>query len=420
MEIIVAVVTVVILIIITLRKPYIGLIVVVVSEFVRVGTLLPGFGAIRFQALMMGFLILIFMKDLILTRNIKIPSYPQNKAQIGFLMVMGVNVLFAFITTTAYETFMAHIAVIAIYFIILGVLDTQRKFAIFIISFILANAFIALYGLNVYFIKGQELDNLAMGGFVAGADDFAVVMNAVIPFVYFLYQSEKLNKKKLFYAILTIIFVTAVICAFSRGGWVSLIGMLFLILLFSKYKTRTMIVIFLAFLVVLNIVPNEFYDEFNTISSETSTASGRFELWWAAFQMFLDHPILGVGMSNFPSMYGRFYIPDNPHSYHWLTVHSVYFQLISEMGLVGLLSFLFIVYWAIKDNLLIMRKLKEHNQTNSFSYAISQALIVSILGYLLGGVFLSLLYYPTFYFVSAITVALRHTVDANYRKLESI
>jgi probable O-glycosylation ligase (exosortase A-associated) len=420
MGIIVAILTAVILGLIILKNPYIGLIVVVVSEYIRIGTLLPDFGLIRFQALMIGLLLLVFLKELLLTRNIKIPSFPQNKAQFGFLIVMGINVIFAFVKTPAAKIFYGQVAILIIFFMIISLLNTQEKLKKFVVFFILANVFLALLGLYSYSFVNTDIDNLSTGGFVGGQDDFAVVIIAAIPFAFFLYQQQKLNKSKIFYALLTILLVAAVILAFSRGGWVALIGISVLIIIFSTHKIRTAILMLIVVIIVLNILPHEFAEEFNTITPETGTAQHRFELWKAAWQMYLDHPIIGVGMNNFPGLYGRFYMLDNPHSYRWTTAHSIYFQLIAELGSLGAIFFIFIVYWIIKDNLIINNKLNAASQIFPFPTALSKALLVSIAGYLIGGAFLSTLYYPPLYIIAALTVALRNIVEKEILKEDSL
>jgi len=420
MGIIVAILTAVILGIIILEKPYIGLLVLIVGEYIRIGSLFPDFGEIHFQALIIGVTTLRFIHGLFFSKDITIPYYPQNKAQIGFFCVMGINVIFAFFRMSAFKVFYGHIGILFLFFMIISLLNTREKLRKFVFFFILANAFLALLGLYNYFIEGKDIDNLSTGGFVGGQDDYAVVISAAIPFTFFLYQQQKLNKSKIFYALLTVLLVAAVILAFSRGGWVTLIGISALIIFFSTHKIRTAVLMLIVVIIVLNILPPEFADEFNTISTETGTATQRFELWRGAFRMFLDHPIIGVGMMNFPGVYGRFYMPENPTTFHWITVHSIYFQLIAEMGLLGVIFFISIVYWIIKDNLIIQKKLKSVDQIYSFPYAISQGLTISILGYLLGSAFLSMLYYPPLYIIAALTVALRNIAEKEIFKEDSL
>lgn len=411
MGIVIAIVTAAILAVIIFQRPYVGLVVAIICEYLRIGTLLPDFGKIHFVRIILLFLILGIIRDFSLNRTVKIPRYLQNLAQLGFLSVMAINVPFAYIKTRAYTTFVGHLSIIALYFIIIILLDSPDKLKKFIQFFLFANVGLALIGLHKYFIRGGKLDYIATGGFVSGSNDFALIINSAIPFAFYFYQAEKTFKKKILYLLVFALLITAVVCAFSRGGWVTLIGIAFLLALFSSYKIRAAMLIAIAGGIILLTVPPEFVSEFKTISTETGTAINRFELWNAAVRMFLDHPILGVGLNSFPSVYGRFYMLEDAYSAGWRTTHNLFFQLISEMGILGAIFFVLILYWIFKDLLTVQGKLKASGLRNSIPFAISQALLVSISGYLIGGAFLSVLYYPPLYIIAALAVALRNTVE---------
>mgnify|MGYP004546337869 FL=1 len=63
-------------------------------------------------------------------------------------------------------------------------------------------------------------------------------------------------------------------------------------------------------------------------------------MWHSAFQMGMDHPIMGVGKGNYIAEYQQVYIsplatePDQGHA------HNNFMQYLAENGIVGLLSYL--------------------------------------------------------------------------------
>jgi O-antigen ligase len=65
----------------------------------------------------------------------------------------------------------------------------------------------------------------------------------------------------------------------------------------------------------------------------------RLLFWATAWRMFLAAPVFGIGMGNYSEVYGQ-YIPAYLIPPRHFTANGLYFQIISEMGLVGLLSFL--------------------------------------------------------------------------------
>jgi probable O-glycosylation ligase (exosortase A-associated) len=411
MGIILAIIAATVLVSSIMYSPYVGLVALMVCEYTRLSTLIPELGAIHFTGIIAGATIAAFLKGMFSQKRIRIPSYAQNRAQLIYFLVMGMNVVFAYIKSYAFTTLLSNARMITLYFIVIGLIDDREKFRKFLICFLLVNGFICVFGLYNFFVLGKYIDELSTGGFISDGNDFAAVMNAAIPFAFFLYQAERSGKGKMFYGLLTVLFVLGVICAFSRGGWVGLIGVFLFLILLSSQRMKTIMVVLGAVVIIMLAVPQGFKDEFNTISAESGTGLMRVQLWEAGFRMFLDHPVFGVGMSNFSSVHGRFYMQANPYTYRWSTVHDIYVQLFTELGLTGAVAFGFIIWYIFKDNWIVRRKLKTAGQTKSFPYAISQGLMVGLLGYLISGIFLSVLYYPPLYIIAALSVALRNTVE---------
>jgi hypothetical protein len=63
----------------------------------------------------------------------------------------------------------------------------------------------------------------------------------------------------------------------------------------------------------------------------------RTELWRAAIDLFREHPIFGAGPDNFRLLYGPILHIDHPNTK--LRTHSLYLELLSGSGLIGLLAF---------------------------------------------------------------------------------
>src|SRR5260370_30557624 len=59
---------------------------------------------------------------------------------------------------------------------------------------------------------------------------------------------------------------------------------------------------------------------------------GRVQSWSAAWEMFKHNPLTGVGVGEFTDAHGAM-------AGHWLNLHSLSFQLLSRIGLLGILSF---------------------------------------------------------------------------------
>ncbi len=89
------------------------------------------------------------------------------------------------------------------------------------------------------------------------------------------------------------------------------------------------------------------------ISATDSTAQTRFWVWGEAWQGFLERPILGWGPENFTPVFDKFFNPNfyvpGQNAETWFDrAHSVYFDYLTETGVLGLLAYLavfFMFYW---------------------------------------------------------------------------
>jgi O-antigen ligase len=89
------------------------------------------------------------------------------------------------------------------------------------------------------------------------------------------------------------------------------------------------------------------------------TLTARVPLWFAAWEMFLDAPILGHGPGSFSLLYEEYvstvglasWVVFDPRHMPW--AHNLYLELLAERGLLGMSSFLAIVVVALKNSQLM-------------------------------------------------------------------
>jgi O-antigen ligase len=143
----------------------------------------------------------------------------------------------------------------------------------------------------------------------------------------------------------------------------------------------------------------------HTISDTSEgTASGRIESWKAAWKMFLDYPF-GVGGGNFPVRF-----PDYQTSYFTYNMwgraaHSLWFTIIPELGIFGVIIYLLLIYYNFTDIAFISKVNQNYNQDSVYLKQLSGAFLASFAGFFISGTFLSVLYYPHFWYLTGILVA---------------
>ncbi|MBI3966843.1 MAG: O-antigen ligase family protein, partial [Chloroflexi bacterium] len=73
----------------------------------------------------------------------------------------------------------------------------------------------------------------------------------------------------------------------------------------------------------------------------------RMAHWQAAWEMFVDRPLLGIGPGNYPVAYPAYAISGWPEPYGH--AHNIYLNFLAETGVVGTLAYVLFLLWAARD-----------------------------------------------------------------------
>lgn len=301
---------------------------------------------------------------------------------------------------------------------------------LFTVQFIDTYARVNLY-IRLYTIFGVFLAFLGLSGgrvnipMLGDENDFCLYVNCLIPFAFFLSQEVKELRKKLFYYGLIAVFIGANVSSFSRGGFVGLVAVGGYLFFQTKKKGFFAILIGVAAVAVISLAPPRYLAEIGTIdtqSYERDTGAQRIMSWSAGWQMFKDHPILGVGVYNYGPCLPEYWEGNTGKINMWGRVaHSLYFTLLPEMGIVGTFFFVGMLWGNFKDHRLICQLEKNKNSLiadSSFSvaekekissgirtlYFFSHAYSGALVAYLATGVFISVLWYEYFWRLTAFWV----------------
>jgi O-antigen ligase len=141
----------------------------------------------------------------------------------------------------------------------------------------------------------------------------------------------------------------------SRGGEIALAAALIFIVLAGmpriRVLMRALIVLFLGIFVsllagwisvsalnpVLRFLGVAQISFTNPSGQDYSTAE-RLAHWIAGLHMFMDHPVLGVGVGNYPDAYSKYFITIFTTSLGH--AHNYYINIAAETGSIGLIAFL--------------------------------------------------------------------------------
>jgi probable O-glycosylation ligase (exosortase A-associated) len=206
--------------------------------------------------------------------------------------------------------------------------------------------------------------------------------------------------------------IVAVFATYSRGALIGLCIVLPITLVLTWTKDVPVLLAAVAACLVVYITPRQWVERMQTITPtvyrDDSSGSKRMTSWYVAFRLGLDHPLLGAGFFPFePDVYER-YLPgywDNHDA------HNHYLQVFAEHGFTGLLLFITLLVSLFLTLLRTVRTTRGDPDRQWIGES-AQFIGVSLVAYVVGGVFLNMPYFDLFYQLVAVVVILQRAAQA--------
>jgi probable O-glycosylation ligase (exosortase A-associated) len=280
-----------------------------------------------------------------------------------YLKIFGMYIVAAYLIRTAQQVWAL--------FVMIGV-------SLAYISYEINYQYFVDHYLGIYHNGYGGLDNNGAG----------LMLAMGVPICWFCYEGLQ-SRWRWFFAIQIPIIVHAVLMTYSRGAMLSLLVMC--PLLFLRSRRRGLLALaFGVFAVVLVPVMAgpEISARFLTLKDNEvdESANSRRQSWAAAWRMANDYPVFGVGVRN-ANLFSHLYGADMEGR----TIHSQYFQIAADNGMVGLALYLAVLGagWIS----LRRARLRVSQQTDPESRrieAIASGVQCSLALYCFGSAFLSL------------------------------
>ena len=379
-------------------------------EFGRPQDIIPGIKVIPFPSI----IDLLIGLSVVMSGKLNVANR-QTKLYIALLILMFAHVPFA---TNNYWAAMVLKDMLLYFCFFLGVVafvDTIEKMKTLVNAWLSVHLLLAVLGI----MSGGK----GVGGWLGDENDFCMEMNVAVPFAYFMLLGTEHKTSRMLYLSSLCIFILTAMVTLSRGGFIGLAAVGFYCWLKSSKKGRAVVLVGVVIIFMLIFAPEKYWEEIQSTTDDRTmtvgTGAERLYTWGIGWEMFLGNPIFGVGQGNFPWNFQEYQGGErfNTRSLAGRAAHSMYFTLIPEMGFIGALMF-FLMAWGnyttvsrlkmLGRALLNARskdRLKEERDI-SFGVSVGSALEAAMIGYLVSSVFISTLWYPTFWIITALTVAL--------------
>jgi probable O-glycosylation ligase (exosortase A-associated) len=346
---------------------------------------------------------------------------------VGFLFVLGLGIPLAAIGPRALEAWQT----MAIYFVMLvvatNVADSLPRIRKLIWLMLLIHFYFALKGIYNYnfaptiYASGERTAGVVGSSFLADENDFALAINLMIPFAFFIFEHARTAYRKFLGAVFLVAYALGVVSSFSRGGWVGLTAVTIFCVVSSKRRAKSAVAVLLVGLAMLMFAPTSYWKEMETVTDvNESTADERIRSWEAAFRMFLDNPIIGVGGGN-AGVHLPNYIQGTTNTARmWgRAVHGTFPEVLADTGALGTAMYLLMMFFVFKYLIRIRQRPPPSEDKGLTMPILATAMIGSIVAYVVTATFLSTAYYPQLWTLYTFALMLYFVYESRMVKIHA-
>jgi putative inorganic carbon (HCO3(-)) transporter len=267
------------------------------------------------------------------------------------------------------------------------------------------------------------VDQPRLQGPIGDPNYFAQILLFGIPLGFALAATAHSSRQRTTALAATGCMFAGILFTYSRGAVVAFVLAFALLVALRQIKVRYGVILAVLLVVVVAAVPS-YRSRVESLTSvggagapvgaataSDSSVAGRVTEMHAALLVWADHPVLGVGPSQFPLYYQRYallvggevhtsvaYGPSKGISPGRVT-HDLFLGIAADLGVVGLIVFLSILAVTLRG---LWRACSQRIDVAPDLAALNAGYLVSIVAYIAAGLFLELAYERYFWLILAL------------------
>lgn len=276
-----------------------------------------------------------------------------------------------------------------------------------------------LNGLKTLASAGGHLVTGPAGTMIADRNHLSAALALTLPLLYYLFQQSSHRLVRLGFLGGFVLVALAIAGSGSRGGFIALAVVCVWLVMTSRKRWSALALLTVMGLVFVNFAPEQWFSRLSTIEEAGSDESfmGRVIAWQISSAIALDNPVFGGGFHavqiqgvwdrfvGAPSLLGFLDLP--LPNFSAKAAHSIYFEVMGDMGFVGLFIFLGILLQAIRTRYVVKRQLRNMGPSWLWARDMADMLMLCVIAYMAGGASVSLAYFEVIYMVVMLMELLR-------------
>lgn len=304
-----------------------------------------------------------------------------------------------------------YLKTVVIFVLMINLIDTRRRLLVLwklvvICGAVLGFGAIKSYAKGEFTLQGLRIEGL-VGGIFGNPNDLATALDLLLPFAIVLVMVSK-GVARWIYLFCAAAMAIGVLVTFSRGGFLGLIALSGVLLwkLGRGRRFKTLLVTAVVCGLMFGVMPGGYANRITTIfnieDDKTGSAQERRALMELAARMAIRRPIVGIGMGNF-----------HIYSIHEKEAHNAYLEIAAELGVIGLLAYLYLIFKPLSSLAHLERETKKmQSKEEAEMYWLSACLQAAFVAYMVCSFFASIQYLWYLYYTAAYAVALRQIYAA--------
>ena len=398
-------------------RPFLGLMVLMVIHFAQPAELVPVLAPFRIELVYAVLLLAAFTFHRLSTSSTPLLSDRILVAALIFLASAVLSVPFAIWRGGALDSTLELAKLIALLFLITGLIDNNKKLNSLLWLQVVLLVWFAGSGLYA-FLHGQfyALGNLeraeGVNSLAGGPNQLAGVLLSLLPFAAALFRCNRRIVVR-FLLIACLIFAVAVMV--FTGSRIAILGLATLAIYYvatSRHKFFNFALSLVLASIIWVSMPSIYQQRYLTLMNYASggklddSNAYRLQIWQAGWKIFIDHPMLGVGTGQFSTAFGLIYSGKEHGA--WMNPHNLLIQVTCELGLVGLVTFLYFITQIVRAIRDVLRT--KSNAPLDLNYEIAIACNVMFVATIIISLVSHSLYRPYWYLLAGFAAANRVAV----------
>jgi putative inorganic carbon (HCO3(-)) transporter len=348
----------------------------ILDFFLRFSARIPGYGAIRPTLLAVATIsILLFLQRDKLRGRFDDPIFKAIFVLFGYIVVSLPLVEWpGSVVRANIDPFVK--AVVFLFFTAL-IIDTEKRLKWFVVVFVFCQVFRVLeplylnitqgyWGSSTYLDKGEFADRLAGApADVINPNELGFVIATAIPFLHYLLWPLGWKSKLLYLAVMPAM-LYALILTMSRGAFIALLVVAFLVFKESRHKMKLIVVAVMLVVGALSVMTPIQKDRYLSLVDHDTTggasAEGRLKGMVGEFKLGLTRPVVGHGLGT----------TSEAKFHKWGSTkasHNLYGELIIELGLIGFAIFLGFLYQIARKLSVVRSRFAALNMSDQSYYS---------------------------------------------------